>query len=70
MEKDLVSYGVERREAIRIKLTFEEILLEYQEHLGEEASFRVRCNSRFSAIWVEVTVLGESFDSIPINSKT
>ena len=29
VEKALVSYGVERREALRIKLTFEEVLLEY-----------------------------------------
>lgn len=62
VEKALVAYGVERREALRIKLTFEEILLEYQERFGEEASFRVRCSSRFSAIRVEVTVPGESFN--------
>ena len=30
VEKMLASYGVERREALRIKLTFEEVLLEYQ----------------------------------------
>ena len=62
VEKALVVYGVERREALRIKLTFEEVLLEYQEHLGKEASFWVRCSSRFSAIRVEVTVPGNSFD--------
>ena len=62
VEKALVTYGVERREALRIRLTFEEVLLEYQEKLGEEASFWVRCNSRFSTIRVEVTVPGESFD--------
>ena len=62
VEKALVAYGVEHREALRIKLTFEEILLEYQERFGEEASFRLRCSSRFSAIRVEVTVPGESFN--------
>ena len=62
VEKAMISYGVERREALRIKLTFEEVLLEYQGKLGEEASFLVRCSSRFSAIRVEITVPGESFD--------
>ena len=33
VEKALVTYGVERREALRIRLTFEEVLLEYQEKL-------------------------------------
>ena len=62
VEKSLIAYGVEYREALRIKLTFEEVLLEYQASLGEEASFWVRCSSRFSAIRVEVTVPGEPFD--------
>lgn len=62
VEKALVAYGVERREALRIKLTFEEVLLEYQKKFGEEASFWVRLSSRFSVIRVEITVPGESFD--------
>lgn len=62
VEKALLAYGVDRREALRIRLTFEEVLLEYQENFGEEASFRVRCSSRFSAIRVEVTVPGAPFD--------
>ena len=62
VEKALVAYGVERREALRIKLTFEEILLEYQENLGEDASFLVQCSSRFSAIRVAVTVPGAPLD--------
>ena len=53
----MVTYGVERREALRIRLTFEEVLLEYQEKLGEEASFWVRCNSRFSTISVPLIFL-------------
>lgn len=62
MEKALVGYGVERREALRIKLTFEEILLEYQKNLGEETAFQVRCSNRFSAIQVEITVPGARFE--------
>ena len=62
VEKALVAYGVERREALRIKLTFEEVLLEYQNKFGVDALFWVRCSSRFSAIRVEITVPGGSFD--------
>lgn len=62
VEKSLLAYGVERREALRVKLTLEEVLLDYQESFGEEASFRVRCSSRFSAIRVEITVPGDPFD--------
>ena len=62
VDKTLATYGVERREALRIKLTFEEILLEYQEKLGENASFQVRFGNRCSTIRVEIIVTGESFD--------
>ena len=62
VENAMISYGVERREALRIKFIFEEVLLEYQGKLGEEAFFMVRCSSRFSAIRVEIIVPGESFD--------
>ena len=38
----LAKAGVERREALRTKLTFEEVLLEYQDKFGEEAVFGLR----------------------------
>ena len=38
----LTSVGVEKREALRIRLTLEEILLDYQERFGEEAEFKIR----------------------------
>ena len=46
--KFLASADVELREALRIKLTLEEVLLKYQSKFGEEAAFRVRCVKRFS----------------------
>ena len=58
----LLSAGVERREALRIKLTFEEVLLNYQEKLGEDASFRIRLVKRFSSIRIEIIAAGESYD--------
>ena len=62
--KFLASAGVERREALRIKLTFEEVLLEYQSKFGEEAVFKVRLVKRFSSIKVEIIVPGESYDAL------
>ena len=44
--KFLASADVELREALRIKLTLEEVLLKYQSKFGEEAAFRVRCVKR------------------------
>jgi len=60
--KFMGSAGVERREALRNKLTFEAVLLEYQEKFGEDSSFKVRCLKRLSAIKIEIIVGGESFD--------
>lgn len=60
----LEAFGVERREALRIKLTFEEILLNYQEKLGQSAGFCVRCIKRFSAMRIELTVAGAPFDPL------
>ena len=62
VEKALAAYGVERREALRMKLTFEEILLEYQQKFGEDAPFRVRFSNRCSTIRVEIIVVGDAFD--------
>ena len=63
--KQLAKFNVERREALRIKLTFEEVLLEYQAKFGENTTFTYRCVNRFSTIRVELVVAGESFD--PLN---
>ena len=56
--KFLASAGVDRREALRLKLTFEEVLLEYQSKFGEDATYKLKCIKRFSAIRVEMTVQG------------
>ena len=60
----LTSVGVERREALRIKLGLEEMLLEYQNRFGEEASFKVRCFKRFASIKVELSVKGRVFNPL------
>ena len=60
----LAKSGVERREALRIKLTFEEVLLEYQTKFGEEALYKLKCTKRLSAIKVEIEVTGEGFNPL------
>ena len=65
VERFLASSKVERREALRLRLTFEEILLNYQEEFGEDAVFRLRCVKRMSSIRVTLDVPGKAFD--PLN---
>jgi len=60
----LAGSGVERREALRIKLTFEEVLLEYQAKFGEETTYKLKCTRRLSAIKVEIEVVGEGFNPL------
>ena len=60
----LARAGVERREALRIRLTLEEALLEYQARLGEEAKCRIKCTKRLSAVKVEIEVSGECFNPL------
>ena len=56
--------GVDRREALRIKLTFEEVLLEYQAKFGEETTYKLKCTKRLSAIRVEIEVHGDGFNPL------
>lgn len=65
----LAKAGVERREALRTKLTFEEVLLEYQDALGEDAVFGVKLVKRLSAIKVEIVVGGASHDPFVKNGE-
>ena len=60
----LTSVGVEKREALRIKLTLEEILLEYQAKFGEEATFKVRCVKRLLTLKVELIVAGRVYNPL------
>jgi len=62
--KFLASAGVERREALRIRLSFEEVLLKYQAKFGEEAFFKFRCAKRFPSIKIEIIVENAAFDPL------
>ena len=60
----LETVGVEKREALRIKLTVEEVLLEYQARFGENAAYKLKYTKRLSAIRVEIEVVGERFNPL------
>ncbi|MBP3633261.1 MAG: dicarboxylate/amino acid:cation symporter [Oscillospiraceae bacterium] len=62
VEQFLTASGVDRREVLRNKLSFEEVLLDYQEKFGEEAVFSLKCGKRLSSIKVELVVEGRPFD--------
>ena len=64
VSKFLEKVGVERREALGIKLTFEDVLLEYQSKFGEDATYNLKCTKRLSAIKVEIEVVGEAFNPL------
>lgn len=64
VEEFLLTSGVDRREALRVKLTFEEILLEYQSKFGEDAEYRLKFTKRLSVIKVEIETPGESFNPL------
>lgn len=63
-EKFLSAAGVDQREVLRIRLTFEEVLLKYQEKFGEDVFFRVRHVKRLSSMRIEIIVAGESYDAL------
>ncbi len=65
--KFLAKAGVERREALRTKLTFEEVLLEYQSEFGEDATFKLKCIKHLLSIKVEIIIEGKSYD--PFNKE-
>lgn len=59
-DRFLLSLDVERREALRILLTLEEVLLEYQAKFGIAAVCSLKCTKRFSAARIEIAVKGEA----------
>ena len=66
--KFLVSSGVERHEAQRSKISFEEVLQEYREKFGEESGFRIRLIKRLSTVKVELVIQGEAYNPLVKNN--
>ena len=51
-----------------MKLTFEEVLLEYQDRFGVDATYRLKCIDRLSAIRIEIEVSGEQFNPLELEN--
>ena len=64
----LISSGVERREALQSKFSFEGVLQEYREKFGSESVFQFRLIKRLSAIKVELIVHGEAYNPLDKSS--
>lgn len=52
----------ESKNALRLSLALEEVLLNYRDALGEESECELRCVRRFGRLRMELTVTGESHD--------
>ena len=50
------------QEIIRIRLSVEELLLEYQIYLGEDTQFSLNCVKRFGKLRIELALPGRSLD--------
>lgn len=50
LEATLEAWDVERQNRIRIRFSFEESLLRFREHFGEEQSFSLRASDRFGGL--------------------
>lgn len=62
--KFLEKSGVDKHEVLRIRLIFEEILLDYQEKFGEDATYNLKLVKRFSALRIEIVIQGECFNPL------
>lgn len=69
LECFFLSSGADKREVLRARLTFEEILLSYRAAFGEGAAFTVRAAKRFSSARVELVVEGDALDPFNGNSE-
>lgn len=49
IENHLTAFSVDKRNVLRFRLMFEEILLNYRDRFGEETEFTLRCEKRFPA---------------------
>lgn len=62
IEKHLISFSVDKKNVLRFRLMFEEILLNYHDRFGEKTEFTLRCEKRFSRPRIVITVSGKSFE--------
>lgn len=60
----LTELKMERRNRLRIRLSMEEILLQWREHFGEEATCTLKFAARFGRPQLSLEVEGEAFDPL------
>ena len=63
----LLAVGLERKEALRIRLSAEEILLSWQNHFGKTAKTQLSCYSRLGQQLIGLKLDGEPYD--PVNKE-
>ncbi|MDE7194734.1 MAG: dicarboxylate/amino acid:cation symporter [Oscillospiraceae bacterium] len=66
IEKHLILFSVDKKNVLRFRLMFEEILLNYRDRFGEKTEFTLRCEKRFSRPRIVITVSGESFEPFTV----
>lgn len=62
VEEFLAGCALETRDRLRLRLTIEETLLKYQEALGPDAPFSLKCVKRLGRTRIELTFPGEQVD--------
>ena len=62
VESFLQKEKVNSKDIIRTRLMLEELLLKYQFHMGEKASFTLSCGKQFGRLRIELRTGGQSFD--------
>lgn len=58
----LDQFKIDRKDALRIKLAAEEILLNYQEQFGEEQVVSMDCRKRFGRIRIVLTIAADRYN--------
>lgn len=64
IEKFLTDAAVDRKNVLRFRLMFEEILLSFRDRFGDEKEFTLLCAKRFSRPRVVITIAGDMQGSI------
>lgn len=70
IEEYLTGLSMDRKDVLRIRLMMEELLLQYQEHLGTEQVLQLTCAKRRFRSSVQIIIGGESFNPLTAGEET
>lgn len=62
IEEFLAGASIDKKNVLRFRLMFEEILLNYRDRFGEDKEFTLFCVKRFSRLRIVITIRGENFE--------